>query len=235
MNGSPAYIHAAIDGSLARLGVDHIDLYYLHRVDPDVPIEDSFGAFGELVAMGKVRWLGISEAAPSTIRRAHATAPIAAVQTEYSLFTRDVENNGVLAACDELGIGFVAYAPLGRGFLSGKIRSIEHFAADDIRRNSPRFQGENFEKNLALLDTVVALASEKCISPAQLTLAWLLARRPSLCAIPGTRQIANLEENVAAAAVDLSTSDLAALDGAAPRGAVAGARYAERFLRTVHL
>jgi aryl-alcohol dehydrogenase-like predicted oxidoreductase len=235
MNGTPAYIRKAVDGSLMRLGVDHIDLYYLHRVDPRVPVEESFGALGELVAAGKVRHLGISEAAADTIRRAHATTPLAAVQTEYSIFTRDVEDNGVLTICAELGIGFVAYAPLGRGFLSGAIRSLDDFAPDDIRRASPRFQGDNFQKNLELLDEVIYLASEKGMTSGQLALAWVLAQRSFIAVIPGTRRIANLEENVAAGSLCLSNADLESLDAIAPRGAAAGARYAAEFLRTVHL
>ncbi|MEV6011304.1 aldo/keto reductase [Streptomyces sp. NPDC051976] len=235
MNGSPQYIRKALDGSLRRLGVDHIDLYYLHRVDPAVPVEESFGALAELVGAGKVRWLGISEAAADTIRRAHAVTPLAAVQTEYSLFTRDVEDNGVLATCEELGIGFVAYAPLGRGFLSGTIRSRDDFSRDDIRRNSPRFQGGNFRKNLDLLSAVTELAAGKGVTTAQLALAWLLARGSSVVTIPGTRRIARLEENVAATSVDVSPEEIDALDALAPQGAVAGERYAPEFLRTVHL
>jgi aryl-alcohol dehydrogenase-like predicted oxidoreductase len=235
MNGSPEYLRKAVDGSLERLGIDHIDLYYLHRVDPRVPVEESFGALGELVAAGKIRCLGISEAAAGTIRRAHAAARLTAVQTEYSLFTRDVEDNGVLATCEELGIGFVAYAPLGRGFLSGTIRSVDDFTAGDIRRNSPRFQGENFSKNLDLLAAVTALAREKGITVSRLALAWVLSRSPALVAIPGTRRIANLEENFAAASVRLTPQETAALDAIVPRGAAAGDRYATEFLRTVHI
>src|SRR5665647_3556491 len=189
-----------------------IDLYYQHRVDPETPIEETFGALGELVTAGKVRYLGISEAAPETIRRAHAIHPLSAVQTEYSLFTRDVEDDGVLATVRELGIGFVPYSPLGRGFLSGRIRSIDDFDADDFRRSSPRFQGENFTKNLEVLDQVVAIAERKGVTPSQLALAWVLAQGTDIVPIPGTRRIANLQENVAAVDIDLSADDLAAID-----------------------
>jgi aryl-alcohol dehydrogenase-like predicted oxidoreductase len=234
VNGRPDYLRASVEGSLQRLGLDVIDLYYQHRVDPDVPIEDTFGALGELVTAGKIRYLGISEAAPETIRRAHATAPLSAVQTEYSLFTRDVEDDGVLATVRELGIGFVPYSPLGRGFLSGKIRSIEDFDADDFRRNSPRFQGENFAMNLDVLDQVVALAEAKGVTPSQLALAWVLAQGDDVVPIPGTRRIANLEENVAAVEVALSAADLAAIDQVAPAGVAAGDRYAPAGMRTLH-
>lgn len=196
VNGRPDYVHRSVDGSLQRLGVDVIDLYYQHRVDPDTPVEETFGALGELVAAGKVRYLGISEAAPDTIRRAHATAALTAVQTEYSLFSREVEDNGVLATVRELGIGFVPYSPLGRGFLSGKIRSIDDFDEDDFRRSSPRFQGENFAKNLDVLDRVVEIAERKGVTPSQLALAWVWAQGDDIVPIPGTRRTANLEENV---------------------------------------
>jgi aryl-alcohol dehydrogenase-like predicted oxidoreductase len=225
VNGSPDYVRRAVDASLSRLGIDAIDLYYQHRVDPAVPVEDTFGALGELVQAGKVRYLGISEASAASIRRAHATAPLTAVQTEYSLFTRDVEDDGVLATVRELGIGFVPYSPLGRGFLSGRIRSIDDFAEDDFRRTSPRFQGENFTKNLELLDRVVAIADEKGITPSQLALAWVLAQGDDVVPIPGTRRIPNLEENVAAVDVVLTPEDLARIDEVAPSGAVAGERY----------
>ncbi|MGN6744006.1 MAG: aldo/keto reductase [Amnibacterium sp.] len=226
VNGSPAYLRRAVDASLSRLGIDSIDLYYQHRVDPTVPIEETFGALGELVQAGKVRHLGISEASAATIRKAHATAPLSAVQTEYSLFTRDVEDDGVLATVRELGIGFVPYSPLGRGFLSGRIRSIDDFAEDDFRRTSPRFQGENFAKNLELLDAVVAIADEKGVTPSQLALAWVLAQGDDVVPIPGTRRIPNLEENVSALDVTLTPEDLARIDEVAPAGAVAGDRYA---------
>jgi aryl-alcohol dehydrogenase-like predicted oxidoreductase len=231
VNGRPDYIRRSVDGSLDRLGVETIDLYYQHRVDPAVPPEETFGALGELVAEGKVRHLGISEASPETIRRAHGAAPLSAVQTEYSLFTRDVEDNGVLATVRELGIGFVPYSPLGRGFLSGRIRSVEDFAEDDFRRTSPRFQGENFAKNLEVLDRVVAIAERKGVSPTQLALAWVLAQGHDVVPIPGTRRIPNLEENVSAIDVDLTAEDLAEIDEVAPVGVAAGERYAPQGLR----
>ncbi len=234
INGRPEYVRAAVEASLQRLNVDVIDLYYQHRVDPDTPIEETFGALGELVAAGKVRYLGISEAAPETIRRAHATHPLSAVQTEYSLFTRDVEDDGVLSTVRELGIGFVPYSPLGRGFLSGRIRSIDDFDADDFRRSSPRFQGENFAKNLDVLDQVVAIAERKGVTPSQLALAWVLAQGPDIVPIPGTRRIANLQENVAAVDIVLSDEDLAAIDQVAPAGVAAGERYAPGGMQTVH-
>ncbi len=234
VNGRPDYVRACVDGSLQRLGVDTTDLYYQHRVDPDTPVEDTFGALGELVSAGKVRYLGISEAAPETIRRAHATAPLTAVQTEYSLFTRDVEDNGVLATVRELGIGFVPYSPLGGGFLSGTIRSVEDFAADDFRRSSPRFQGENFAKNLQVLDRVVAIAQDKGVTPSQLALAWVLAQGQDVVPIPGTRRSANLQENATPAAIELSAAELSALEQAAPAGVAAGERYAPQGRQPVH-
>ena len=226
VNGSPDYLRRAVDASLSRLGIEVIDLCYQHRVDPAVPVEETFGALGELVQAGKVRYLGISEASAASIRRAHATAPLTAVQTEYSLFTRDVEDDDVLTTVRELGIGFVPYSPLGRGFLSGRIRSIDDFAEDDFRRTSPRFQGENFTKNLELLDRVVAIADEKGVTPSQLALAWVLAQGDDVVPIPGTRRIPNLEENVAAVDVVLTPEDLARIDEVAPSGAAAGERYA---------
>ena len=208
VNGRPEYLRRAVDGSLQRLGIDVIDLYYQHRVDPNTPVDETFGALSELVAAGKIRYLGISEAAPESIRAAHAAAPpLSAVQTEYSLFTRDVEDNGVLAVARELGIGFVPYSPLGRGFLSGKIRSIDDFEPDDFRRSSPRFQGENFAKNLEVLDQVVAIARDKGVTASQLALAWVLAQGADVVPIPGTRRIANLEENVAATEITLTDED----------------------------
>jgi aryl-alcohol dehydrogenase-like predicted oxidoreductase len=234
VNGRPEYIRQAVDGSLQRLGIDTIDLYYQHRVDPQTPIEETFGALGELVAAGKVRYLGISEAAPETIRRAHATSPLSAVQTEYSLFTRDVEDDGVLATVRELGIGFVPYSPLGRGFLSGRIRSIDDFEEGDFRRSSPRFQGENFAKNLAVLDQVIAIAEAKGVTPSQLALAWVLAQGDDVVPIPGTRRIANLEENVAAVDIELTPEDLAAIEQAAPAGVAAGERYAPQGMQTLN-
>jgi aryl-alcohol dehydrogenase-like predicted oxidoreductase len=234
VNGSPDYLRKAVDASLERLGIEVIDLYYQHRVDPNVPVEDTFGALGELVQAGKVRHLGISEASAASIRRAHAAAPLTAVQTEYSLFTRDVEDDGVLATVRELGIGFVPYSPLGRGFLSGRIRSVEDFAEDDFRRTSPRFQGENFARNLELLDRVVAIADEKGITPSQLALAWVLAQGDDVVPIPGTRRIPNLEENVSAVEVTLTDEDLARIDEVAPSGSVAGERYAPQGMASLN-
>ena len=234
VNGTPEYVRASVDGSLRRLGVDVIDLYYQHRVDPDTPVEETFGALGELVAAGKVRYLGISEASPETIRRAHATSPLSAVQTEYSLFTRDVEDDGVLATVRELGVGFVPYSPLGRGFLSGTIRSVDDFAPDDWRRTSPRFQGENFTKNLAVLDELVALARDKGVTPSRLALAWVLARGEDVVPIPGTRRTANLEDNVGALQTPVSAMDLDALERLAPVGVAAGDRYAPAGMQTLN-
>jgi aryl-alcohol dehydrogenase-like predicted oxidoreductase len=231
--GRPDYVRAACDASLLRLGVDHIDLYYQHRVDPTVPIEETIGAMAELVAAGKVRYLGMSEAGPETLRRACKVHPISALQTEYSLWTRDPED-GVLQACRELGIGFVAYSPLGRGFLTGRYRSIEDFDADDYRRMSPRFQGENFAKNLQLVDLVGELAREHGVTPAQLALAWVLSRGPDVVAIPGTRNRARLEENAAAAAVALGPEALARIDAIAPRGVAAGERYPALMMKLVN-
>jgi aryl-alcohol dehydrogenase-like predicted oxidoreductase len=237
INGRPDYVRRACDASLQRLGVDVIDLYYQHRVDTAVPVEDTWGALGELVGAGKVRHVGISEAAPETIRRAHAVQPVTAVQTEYSLWTRDPEDDGVLATCAELGIGFVAYSPIGRGFLSGRIRSIDDLAPDDFRRNNPRFQGENFARNLELVDRVREIADEKGVTATQLALAWVMAQsdrggHPSIVPIPGTKRVAYLEENAAAADVRLTDDDLRRLDEAAPVGATAGDRYPD--MSTVH-
>ncbi len=224
VNGRPEYVRQACDNSLQRLGVDHIDLYYQHRVDPNVPIEETVGAMAELVTVGKVRYLGLSEAAPATIRRAHAVHPISALQTEYSLWTRDPEDE-VLPTCRELGVGFVAYSPIGRGFLSGEIKSPDDFGADDFRRHNPRFQGENFGRNLDLVARVRELAQEKGCTASQLALAWLLARGQDIVPIPGTKRRTYLEENVAAAGVTLSREDLARIDEVAPKGAAAGQRY----------
>ena len=234
VNGRPDYLRQAVDGSLQRLGIDVIDLYYQHRVDPNTPVEETFGALGDLVAAGKIRYLGISEAAPDSIRAAHATAPLSAIQTEYSLFTRDVEDNGVLAVARELGIGFVPYSPLGRGFLSGKIRSIDDFEPDDFRRSSPRFQGENFAKNLQVLDEVIEIARAKDVTPSQLALAWVLAQGDDIVPIPGTRRIANLEENVAATEITLTDDYIAAIDRVAPAGVAAGERYAPAGMQALH-
>jgi aryl-alcohol dehydrogenase-like predicted oxidoreductase len=225
VNGRPEYVRQACDASLARLGVDHIDLYYQHRVDPTVPIEETVGAMAQLVRAGKVRYLGLSEAAPATIRRAHSTHPISALQTEYSLWSRDPEDE-ILPTCRALGIGFVAYSPLGRGFLSGQIRRYDDLAPDDWRRSNPRFQGENFKRNLELVARIEKLARAKKCTPSQLALAWVLAQGEDIAPIPGTKRVRYLEENAAAATVKLSASDLEAIDAAFPRGATAGDRYA---------
>lgn len=226
VDGSPANVRRAIEGSLKRLNMDHVDLYYLHRVDPNTPIEETVGAMGELVKEGKVRFLGLSEAAPETLRRGHATHPITALQTEYSLWSREPED-GLLATCDELGIGFVPYSPLGRGFLSGEIRSIEDLAPDDFRRSNPRFMGENFDRNIALVEAVSAIAADKGVSPAQLALAWVLAQGDHLVPIPGTRRIPTLEDNIAAADIVLTAEELARIEAVFPKGAASGHRYAE--------
>jgi aryl-alcohol dehydrogenase-like predicted oxidoreductase len=233
ISGSPDYVRSACDGSLKRLGVDTIDLYYQHRVDPTVPIEDTVGAMAELVRAGKVRHLGLSEAGPETIRRANAVHPIAALQTEYSLWTRDPED-GVLATCRELGIGFVAYSPLGRGFLTGQIKRFEDLAPDDYRRMSPRFQGENFQKNLDVVARVQAIAREKHCAPSQLALAWVLAQGDDIVPIPGTKRRTYLEENVGALDVRLDAKDLARIDEALPAGAAAGLRYPEFMMQFVN-
>jgi aryl-alcohol dehydrogenase-like predicted oxidoreductase len=230
VNGRPDYLRGQLEGSLRRLGTDHVDLYYQHRVDPDVPIEETWGTLGELVAAGKVRYLGISEAAPETIRRAHATAPISAVQTEYSLFTREVEDDGVLATVRELGIGFVPYSPLGRGFLSGAIRTLDDLSPDDTRRRMPRFQGENLTANLRVLDEINALAEEKRVTPSQLALAWVLAQGQDMVPIPGTKRRTYLEENVAALEVTFTRMELEAIDKIAPRGVATGDRYPESMM-----
>ncbi|HEY2321258.1 MAG TPA: aldo/keto reductase [Thermoanaerobaculia bacterium] len=224
INGRPDYVKQACDASLQRLGVDHIDLYYQHRVDKDTPIEDTVGAMADLVKAGKVRYLGLSEAAAKTIRRAHAIHPIAALQTEYSLWTRDPEEE-ILPTVRELGIGFVAYSPIGRGFLSGRIKSVEDLEQGDFRRQNPRFKDENFEKNFELVKRVERIARAKQATPAQLALAWLLAQGDDIVPIPGSRRIPHLEENAAAADIELSKDDLAQIDEAAPQGATAGDRY----------
>jgi aryl-alcohol dehydrogenase-like predicted oxidoreductase len=224
IRGDAAYVHEACDASLRRLGVDHIDLYYQHRVDKQVPIEETVGAMAELVAAGKVRHLGLSEASPETIRRAHAVHPISALQTEYSLWTRDVERK-ILPTVRELGIGFVAYSPLGRGFLSGRWSAPEEIPADDFRRRNPRFQGESFASNLAIVERVRDLAEAKGATPAQLALAWLMHRGEDVVPIPGTKRRTYLEENVAACEIELDEGDLLHLDEAAPAGATAGDRY----------
>jgi aryl-alcohol dehydrogenase-like predicted oxidoreductase len=225
IRGDAGYVREACDASLRRLGTDHIDLYYQHRVDQEVPIEETVGAMKELVDAGKVRHLGLSEASPDTIRRAHAVHPITALQTEYSLWTRDPED-AILPTVRELGIGFVAYSPLGRGFLSGRFRSPDDFGEDDFRRHHPRFQGDNFKKNLELVERVKEIADEKGVGPGQLALAWVLAQGEDVVPIPGTTTVRHLEENVAAAKIELSEDDLRRLDEAAPHGAAAGDRYA---------
>jgi aryl-alcohol dehydrogenase-like predicted oxidoreductase len=231
VNGRPEYVRSACDASLQRLGVDVIDLYYQHRVDDKTPIEDTVGAMAELVAAGKVRYLGLSEAAPETIRRANAVHRITALQTEYSLWTRDPEN-GLLATTRSLGIGFVAYSPLGRGFLTGRFRSIDDLAPDDWRRNNPRFQGANFQKNLDLVERVEALARKKGCTPAQLAIAWLLARGTDIVPIPGSTRPERVEENAAAVVIKLSADEVAALDAVGVT--VAGERYPEGAMRTVN-
>jgi len=225
IRGDPEYVRQACDASLRRLGVDHIDLYYQHRVDTKVPIEETVGAMAELVRAGKVRHLGLSEAAPETIRRAHAVHPITALQTEWSLWTRDAETNGVLDTVRELGIGFVAYSPLGRGFLTGRIKSSADLPADDWRTRNPRFQGENFQRNLDLVREVEALARERSVLPSQVALAWVLSRGPDVVPIPGTKHVRYLEQNAAAADVQLTAADLARLERAFPVGVAAGTRY----------
>jgi aryl-alcohol dehydrogenase-like predicted oxidoreductase len=232
VNGRPDYVRKSCDGSLQRLGIDHIDLYYQHRVDRTVPIEETVGAMADLVREGKVLHLGLSEASPATIRRANAEYPITALQTEYSLWTRDPEDE-VLPLCRELGIGFVAYSPLGRGFLTGRFRTFEDLPEDDYRRNSPRFQGENFQKNLDLVERVEDIARRKKCTPAQLALAWLLAQGEDVLPIPGTKQRRYLEENVGAVDVDLTPADLEEIEEVAPRGVAAGARYHEAGMRTI--
>jgi aryl-alcohol dehydrogenase-like predicted oxidoreductase len=224
IRGDADYVREACDTSLRRLGVEHVDLYYQHRVDPNVPIEETVGAMAELVAAGKVRYLGLSEASPETIRRAHAVHPISALQTEYSLWTRDVERK-ILPTVRELGIGFVPYSPLGRGFLSGRWSSPEEIPEGDFRRGNPRFQGENFTRNMAIVARVKELAEAKGVTPAQLALAWVMARGDDIVPIPGTKRVSYLEENVAATRIELTGDDMLQLDDAAPVGAAAGERY----------
>jgi aryl-alcohol dehydrogenase-like predicted oxidoreductase len=227
IDGRPEYVRAAIDRSLARLGVDHVDLYYQHRVDRSVPIEETVGAMAELVEAGKVRCLGLSEASAETIRRAHAVHPIAALQSEYSLWSRDPESNGVLETCRELGIGFVAYSPLGRGFLTGRFRSPDDFEEGDFRRNHPRFSGENFSRNLDLVARVQEISTEKGCTPGQLALAWVMSRGDDVVPIPGTKRRTYLEENAGAGDVELTDDDLALIEEAFPRDAAQGDRYAD--------
>jgi aryl-alcohol dehydrogenase-like predicted oxidoreductase len=225
VSGRPEYVRQSIEGSLRRLGTDYLDLYYQHRIDPVVPIEETIGAMAELVQQGKVRYLGLSEVAPDTLERAHRVHPISAVQSEYSLWTRDPEENGVLATCRQLGIAFVPYSPLGRGFLTGTLKSPEDFAADDYRRFSPRFQGDNFAKNLQLVSQVEQLAKEKGVLASQLALAWVLARGDDLLPIPGTKRRRYLEQNIAALDIQLSPAEVSALNAIFPPQAAAGARY----------
>ncbi len=233
INGRPDYVHQACDASLRRLGVEQIDLYYQHRVDASVPIEETVGAMAELVKAGKVKYLGLSEAAPQTIRRAHVVHPISALQTEYSLWSRDPEDE-ILPTLRDLGIGFVPYSPLGRGFLTGQIQKPEDLAADDYRRNSPRFQGENFQKNLALVSEITAIASSKKCTPAQLALAWVLAQGDDIVPIPGTKRRSYLDENLGALNVVLTKKDLARIDRALPQGAAAGGRYPEASMASLN-
>lgn len=234
INGRPEYVQQACEASLKRLGLSTIDLYYQHRVDPEVPIEETVGAMARLVEQGKVRYLGLSEAAPQTIRRAHKVHPIAALQTEYSLWTRDPETQ-VISTCRELGITFVAYSPLGRGFLTGKIRSLNDLAPNDWRRYNPRFEEQNLQRNLDLTSRVEALAKEKKCTPSQLALAWLLAQGDDIVPIPGTKRQKYLEENAAAAQIRLSADDLARIEKLAPHGVAAGERYPEEGMRRVNL
>jgi aryl-alcohol dehydrogenase-like predicted oxidoreductase len=234
VNGRPEYVRAACEGSLRRLGLETIDLYYQHRVDPAVPIEETVGAMAELVQAGKVRYLGLSEASGETLTRACAVHPIAALQSEFSLWTRDPQENGMLAACRKLGVSLVAYSPLGRGFLTGAIRSPEDFEADDYRRSNPRFQGDNFARNLALVEQVRQIAADKGCSPAQLALAWVLAQGDDVLAIPGTRHRSRLDENLGALDVRLSPAELAAIDAVFPPNAAAGERYAAPSMRMVN-
>ena len=233
VNGKPDYARKCCDASLKRLGVDHIDLYYQHRVDRSVPIEDTVGAMAELVRSGKVRHIGLSEAAPETIRRAHAVHPVTALQTEYSLWSRDPED-GIFPTLRELGIGFVAYSPLGRGFLTGRFHSAADIPEGDYRRNSPRFQGENFDKNLALVDQVTSIAREKGVKPSQLALAWVLAQNNDIVPIPGTTRRTHLEENITAIDIVLTRDDLERIDSVVPPGIAAGPRYPEWAMRHIN-
>jgi aryl-alcohol dehydrogenase-like predicted oxidoreductase len=231
INGSPDYVREACEGSLRRLGVDTIDLYYQHRVDPATPVEDTVGAMSRLVEEGKVRFIGLSEASPGTIRRACEVHPITALQTEYSLWSRDPEDE-LLSTCQELGVGFVAYSPLGRGFLSGRYRSIEDLDRDDWRRMNPRFEGENFQKNLHVVDKVREIAQVRDVTPSQLALAWLLSRE-NVTPIPGTTRVERLEENLATADISLSAEELAAIEAVAPKGVAAGTRYPEASMQVL--
>jgi aryl-alcohol dehydrogenase-like predicted oxidoreductase len=233
VNGEPGYVRQACDASLERLGVDHLDLYYQHRVDRSVPVEETWGAMAELVQAGKVRYLGISEAAPATVRRAHAVHPVSAGQYEWSLFTRDLEDE-LLATVRELGIGLVAYSPLGRGFLSGRITSPDDFGENDFRRNHPRFTGENFTRNLELVERVRELAERKGVTPSQLAIAWVLAQGDDVVPIPGTKRRSYLEENLGTLDVELTAEDLAAIEQVTPRGSAAGERYTPENMANVN-
>jgi aryl-alcohol dehydrogenase-like predicted oxidoreductase len=232
-NGKPAYVAQSVEGSLKRLGVEYIDLYLYHRVDPATPLEDTIGALAQLVQAGKIRHIGLSEVSATTLRRAHAIAPISAVQSEYSLWTRDAEQDGVLETCRELGVGFMAYSPLGRGFLTGELQRFDDFAPDDYRRFSPRFQGANFQKNLDLVAQVKVMAEARACTPSQLALAWLLAKQPHVVPIPGTKRRRYLEDNVGAAALRLTPAEIAKLDTAFPLGAAAGERYPEAMMASL--
>jgi aryl-alcohol dehydrogenase-like predicted oxidoreductase len=234
VNGKPEYIRNAVEGSLKRLGIETIDLYYQHRVDPETPIEDTVGELARLVEQGKIKHIGLSEASADTLRRAYAVHPVTALQSEYSLWTRDVEGNGVLNACRELNIGFVAYSPLGRGFLSGQITTFEDLAEDDYRRHSPRFQGENFDRNLQLVHKVEEIASSKGITTSQLALAWVLARGEDIVPIPGTKRRKYLEQNAAAADVSLTKDEIQQIEAVFPPDAAAGARYPEAMMASVN-
>jgi aryl-alcohol dehydrogenase-like predicted oxidoreductase len=234
INGKPEYVRQAVEGSLKRLGIETIDLYYQHRVDPETPIEETVGAMAKLVEEGKVKYLGLSEASAETIRRANAIHQITALQSEFSLWTRDVEDNDVLATCRELGIGFVPYSPLGRGFLSGEIKKFEDLAEDDYRRHSPRFQGENFDKNLQLVQKIEEIAKEKGVTTSQLALAWVLAQGQDIVPIPGTKRRKYLEQNAEAAEIILSQEELAAIEDVFPKDAASGLRYPEAMMASVN-
>jgi len=230
LDGSPAYVKQSIDGSLRRLGVDYVDLYQYHRVDPKTPIQDTVGALADLVKAGKVRYIGLSEVNVSTLRKAHDVSPISSVQSEYSLWTREPEVDGVLETCRELGIGFLAYCPLGRGFLTGQIKRFEDFEEDDYRRFSPRFQGDNFQKNLDLVAGITDLARARGVTAAQLALAWVMAESPQVVPIPGTKRRTHLEENLGALELQLSKAEIASLEAAFPIGAASGPRYPEAMM-----
>ncbi len=233
ISGRPEYVRSACDGSLKRLGIDHIDLYYQHRVDPEVPIEETVGAMADLVTTGKIRYIGLSEACVTTIRRAHAVHPLSAVQSEYSLWSREPENE-VLPALRELGIGFVSYSPLGRGFLTGQLKSPDDFAIDDYRRNSPRFQGDNFTMNLELVARIEEIARRKGVTAGQLALAWVLAQGDDIVPIPGTKRRKYLEENIAAGSVVISEVEMVEIASALPKGAAAGERYPESMMKLIN-